>query len=649
MDRKVRALRIGQNKPICLPGGDGLAGLVGFELWQAHQDGRDPTEVARLAKRARTTNEGVLLKVYERLINMPVSPKFPYTEPNDLVQIRKLRPRVKTRKFQVPQSPKWLFDRLYGAWLGRCAACTLGGPGEGFRPNTREQLKKYLTAVSPDEWPIKDYMPQHSPGGLTFCMKLDATREQLRYAPADDDLTHTVIAQIALREAKHPALFQTRDLASVWFRYVPYSVTVGGTALLAYRNLVMRYPMWPIMNKAWDDSAFDWNWVATHSNPFREDIDAAIRADSYGYAVPGQPELAAELAWRDARISNVKNGVYCSMFYAAMIAAAFALDEPLKIVEAGLAEIPKTSRLYAAARTTICLCRRYGFRHDRIEQVHDAIYKTFGDDHCGTPNNMAAVVSGLLMGGHDFEKVITYTVMAGWDCDSTAATAGSIAGAMLGAKRLPKKWIRPLRDTLHGQIVGYQPITISECARRSVQIAENMFEIDALTENNLKLPRECLVFGPVERDAPIPEKSSLAIVPEVLTFRGRTLRARKMKLGAEGRIDLGSIIGATGPAAEKNGAYVYMPFRSDKNQRAMFGFGADWWFTAYLDGRPIATNEPAGNGANPPRVDNFISSPVKITRGSHVLTVRFLSGQSTSVLAVGGPAELRKSLNLQSI
>lgn len=454
-----------------LAGGCDMPLLVEWELHQAREDGRDPAAVAACAAQAQTKDEAVLVAIYEQLINLPTRPDFPYTEPNDLASIRRLRPETAVRRYSVPASSDWLFDHLYGAWLGRCAGCTLGGPGEMFRPDTRARLKEYLTAVSPDEWPMKDYMPESSPSELTFHWKRDATREQLRYVPADDDLTHTVIGQLVLRGAAHPLRFKSHQLAAAWLRYLPYCTTAGGTAMLAYRNLVLRYPMWSFAWCGEDGPQVDWQWVATHSNPYREDIDAAIRADSYGYAAPGLPELAAELAWRDARVSNVKNGIYCSMFYAAMIAAAFALDDPYAIVEAGLAEIPATSRLAAAVRTVIDICRKH---QTSIDDTHAAIYAAFGDDHNGTPNNMALVVSGLLLGGDDFEKVITYTVMGGWDCDSTAATSGSIAGAMLGAQRLPDRWISPLRDTLHGQVVGYHPIAISECARRSVAIAEQV-------------------------------------------------------------------------------------------------------------------------------------------------------------------------------
>ena len=459
--------------PNWIPGGYAPRGLIDFELHQAREDGRDLEAVAGLERELDATEDpAAILRIYARLLELPPRADFPFTEPDDLQSIRALRPEVETRRFDVPNSDDWLFDRLYGAWLGGCAGCTLGGPAEAFRPWTRKRLIEYLTAVSPDEWPITDYLPESSPSEVSFGQfKIDATRERLKYVPQDDDLTWPVVGQIALQGLDNPLDLESRHVAAAWFMNVPYKVTVGGTGMLAYRNLVMRYPMWQIANASEGEHGIDWHWVATHSNPYREDIDAAIRADSYGYAAPGMAEIAAGLAWQDARISNVKNGIYCSMFYAAMIAAASAMDEPQAIVEAGLAEIPTTSRLYAAAKKVIEICRQHQHCHDGIEKVHAAIYETFGDDHNGTPNNMALVVSGLLMGGHDFEKVIAYTVMGGFDSDSTAATAGSIAGAMLGAKRLPEKWIKPLNDTIYCALPGYHPIAVSELARRSVEIA----------------------------------------------------------------------------------------------------------------------------------------------------------------------------------
>lgn len=91
-----------------------------------------------------------------------------------------------------------------------------------------------------------------------------------------------------------------------------------------------------------------------------------------------------------------------------------------------------------------------------------------------TNNNAAIVVAALLLGRHDLEKVITIAVMGGWDTDCNGATGGSIAGAMLGAKRLPAKWIAPLHDTLNSAIVEYHPVAISQCAKWSLEIAKKV-------------------------------------------------------------------------------------------------------------------------------------------------------------------------------
>ena len=463
--------------PGWIPGGGTARELVELELHQARDDGRESEALAKLEQEAEQAREDATLRgIYGRLLEVPVRADFPFTEPYDFESIRALRPEALKRRFAVPESEDRLYDRMYGGWLGACAGCTLGGPGEFFRPWTRKRLMEYLTAIAPDEWPMKDYMPGHSPSELSFGdYKIDATRERLRFVPADDDLTWPVVSQIALESVDNPLDIESRQVAATWFNYVPYQVTVGGTGMLAYRNLVIRYPMEQVA-EANEELEIDWHWVATHSNAYREDIDAAIRADSYGYAAPGMPEVAAGLAWRDARISNVMNGIYCSMFYAAMIAAAFALDDPEAVVEAGLAEIPTTSRLYGGMKKVIEICRECQRRGEGIEEVQAAIYETFGDDHFSTPGNAALVVSGLLMGGDDFEKVITYTVMGGFDCDSTGATAGAIAGTMLGAKRLPEKWIKPLNDTIYCSLPGYHPIAVSELARRSVAIAKKVLK-----------------------------------------------------------------------------------------------------------------------------------------------------------------------------
>jgi ADP-ribosylglycohydrolase len=124
-------------------------------------------------------------------------------------------------------------------------------------------------------------------------------------------------------------------------------------------------------------------------------------------------------------------------------------------------------------RQVIEICARHKHDFANFEIVLDEIYALLGHYHpVHTNNNAGIVIAALLLGGHDLEKVITLAVMGGWDSDCNGASAGSIAGAMIGAKNLPEKWIGRLNDTLNSQIIGYHPMAISECAKRSVEIAK---------------------------------------------------------------------------------------------------------------------------------------------------------------------------------
>jgi ADP-ribosylglycohydrolase len=438
------------------------------EVRQLTEEGRDPQWIKDCldqAKGKRTDAE-----IWEELQAAPRLKSFPFREPNDLEGIRGERGEG-MRHRSIGYSDDVLRDRMLGAWLGRCCGCILGKPVEGLMGpadglSSWERIKIYLQAIAPGEYPLNNYFPLRSPAeeraGKVGCPS--SCRENLAFVESDDDIRYTVIGQQIL--LSKGLGFTTLDVMKEWMRVLPY-LLVCTAETQAYRNYVLRYLHYG------QKAEPDWTWVATHQNPYREWIGAQIRADSWGYAAPGYPELAAELAWRDARMSHVKNGIYGEMFVAAMIAAAFVLDDPLAVVEAGLAEIPQASRLHHDVRWTIDLCRAHDFKPEAYEAVFQGLYRQLGHyDSVHTNNNAALVVAALLLGGHDFEKVITIAVMGGWDTDCNGATCGSIFGAMHGSGEIPAKWKAPLHDTLYSEINGYHPIAISECARRSFEIAK---------------------------------------------------------------------------------------------------------------------------------------------------------------------------------
>ena len=92
------------------------------------------------------------------------------------------------------------------------------------------------------------------------------------------------------------------------------------------------------------DLPYDMDDWAVRLNPGQELCGAMIRADAYGYACPGDPELAARLAFRDASFTHRKTGVYSAMFVAAAIAAAFTAENWKEIVVTALQYVPQRSR-----------------------------------------------------------------------------------------------------------------------------------------------------------------------------------------------------------------------------------------------------------------------------------------------------------------
>jgi len=376
-----------------------------------------------------------LMNVYNQLRSLSVRDGFPYKEPTSLDGIRRERPQG-PRQMNVRTSAKKLTDRLHGAWLGRVAGCMLGKPVE---------------VRNADTWPLSDYFPEQSNDaeGKPAELNPECCRCNIQAGIPDDDTNYTIIA-LKLMETKGYN-FTTADVGKLWLDLLPYNA-VCTAERRAYANLINELPMAE---------------VPTYLNPYREWIGAQIRGDFFGYATPGHPELAAELAWRDATLSHVRNGVYGEMLVAAMLSAALVTDDVEKVIRTGLSEIPQKCRLAEAANDVLAWRK---LNADWLQTFEAAMGK-YGHYHpVHTINNAAFVLIGLLYGEKDFSKTVGISVMCGLDTDCNGATAGSICGAMLGAEKIPSNWSWPLHDTLYSTVSGFGENKISDLAARTKRL-----------------------------------------------------------------------------------------------------------------------------------------------------------------------------------
>ena len=137
------------------------------------------------------------------------------------------------------------------------------------------------------------------------------------------------------------------------------------------------------------------------------------------------------------------------------------------MVSEGLKYIPKKSRLHEAISFVLKL-------HEEVsdwEKAWEKIMEKYGNYHpVHTINNACFVVLGLLYGEGDFGKSVCIAVESGLDTDCNGATVGSIMGTMLGARRLPRKWVEPLNDTLESLVPGFQSVKISVLAERILKL-----------------------------------------------------------------------------------------------------------------------------------------------------------------------------------
>ncbi|MBN2445566.1 MAG: ADP-ribosylglycohydrolase family protein [Phycisphaerae bacterium] len=448
-----------------------LREIVTWELVQRAEEG---CAIGDLRDRLEATgaDRAALLDVYTRLSTLAPPGAIEHAEPSNLQQIRAACPgNSHAHKTLAIEIDAGIADRILGGWQGRCAGLVLGKPLEhGPFMRDRRVLKKYLEAAG--AYPLTDYAPGDAHAarqvGITPLPFPLSQRGNVRFVESDDDIRYTVMGLDILE--KCGANFTTADVAAWWMRRMP-AATLFTAEEAVYRNLILLRRQYA----ADEVSADELRQVTLWMNPYREWIGAQIRADGWALACPGQPDRAAEFAYRDASLSHVKNGIYGEMYCAAMIATAAVCDNPQEVVAAGLERIPERSRLAEAIRATVDRCGQVGFDVGEFETVLDWLWTHFGN-YCPvhTINNAAAVTAAILLGGQDFEKAITIAVMAGWDADCNGATAGCVAGTMLGAGRLPDKWIAPLNDTLLSEIPGYHPIAISECARRQVEVAKRL-------------------------------------------------------------------------------------------------------------------------------------------------------------------------------
>ncbi|MCM8832426.1 MAG: ADP-ribosylglycohydrolase family protein [Candidatus Omnitrophica bacterium] len=283
---------------------------IEIEKQQLIDEGKDISEVEQefeILKKIIKNKEPIVFQdkissLFKKVQNLPLRKDYNYSEPVYLDEIRKewgdkfYKPRIKL-------SGKDIIEKIYGGWFGRCAGCLLG---KIFKGLSREKIRSFLKEVG--QFPLKYYVSSNNRDLKIFenyNVRQDLCINRINNMVEDDDLNYTVLALTLLE--KYGYNFTQFDFAKNFLDKIPILKACTAERVV-YRNLINLISP--------ERSAF-------YINPYREWIGAQIRTDFYGYITPGNVEKGIELAYKDASVTHIKNGVYGAIFITSMISIAF--------------------------------------------------------------------------------------------------------------------------------------------------------------------------------------------------------------------------------------------------------------------------------------------------------------------------------------
>lgn len=397
-----------------------------------------------------------LAEFAERLAHLPPAAGWPYVEPDDLPGIL-----AECDLPQPPDAPLALglqeaAARMETAFLGAVCGCILGKPLE-FNADLAT-IRAGLEALG--DWPLSDYVSERAERqfGREMPYWNRTYRERIRYVMPDDDINYIVLGMLLLEE--HGADLRTAHVRDAWLQHLPLASTFGPERMTLVKAGI---------DFLGDEDGDIARWPVV-LNPRAELCGAQIRGHAYGYACPGRPALAAQLAWQDASFTHRRTGIYATMFTAAAIAAAATARAPLQAVETALRFVPQRSRFHAATAACLHEVRAATNFLDGYERIH----RRYGEyTHCRIYQEVGTVINSLRF-AESVGDGICKQVMQGNDTDSYGAITGSILGAYFGPAGLEPRWTARFHDEIRTTLAWFHERSLTAVAQRMGRLAARL-------------------------------------------------------------------------------------------------------------------------------------------------------------------------------
>ena len=235
--------------------------------------------------------------------------------------------------------------------------------------------------------------------------------------------------EFALMTAKllieHEGNFTSDDVVNMWFKYVATEDELkrgGVSEVEACNNL--RRGLRPPQSGMY--------------NAYYMSDGAAMRSGPIGIVCAGDPERAADLAYRDACVSHYREGIWGAQAVAVAVSLAMVDADMEDIMEAIFKIAPPDSWFYETLNRAMNIVKEAdGDIANAWMPLHNELFST----HRATVAEALPEVFGCLMlENKSFKSGLILAGNFGRDADTIGAIAGAVLGAKYGAKNIPDKW-----------------------------------------------------------------------------------------------------------------------------------------------------------------------------------------------------------------
>lgn len=235
--------------------------------------------------------------------------------------------------------------------------------------------------------------------------------------------------EFALMTAKllieHEGNFTSDDVVNMWFKYVATEDELkrgGISEVEACNNL--RRGLRPPQSGMY--------------NAYYMSDGAAMRSGPIGIVCAGDPERAADLAYRDACVSHYREGIWGAQAVAVAVSLAMVDADMEDIMEAIFKIAPPDSWFYETLNRAMNIVKEAdGDIANAWMPLHNELFST----HRSTVAEALPEVFGCLMlENKSFKSGLILAGNFGRDADTIGAIAGAVLGAKYGAKNIPDKW-----------------------------------------------------------------------------------------------------------------------------------------------------------------------------------------------------------------